>query len=184
MLSSRQDQVLVEECIRGNQEAWSALIDKYKNLIYSIPIKRGLSPENAADVFQSVCVSLVSELRRLREPSALAAWLIQTTSHKSLRITMEMRRYADGEPKQQYLAAPSPTPEELVREVEREQMVREAVAELSSECKLVVEALFYRTPPATYDDIAAALAIPKGSVGPTRMRCLDKVRRLLEERHF
>jgi hypothetical protein len=62
---------LVRECLAGNEAAWAALIDKYKNLIYSIPIKRGFSPEDAADLFQSVCLDLLSELQRLRDPEAL-----------------------------------------------------------------------------------------------------------------
>lgn len=185
MESSHQDQVLVQECLRGSEAAWSALIDKYKNLIYSIPIKRGLSADSAADVFQSVCLALVSELPRLREPRALAAWLIQTTSHRSLRWQLDGRRYVDAETEEEKPSDKSPKmPEELLRELEREQLVREAVAELSAECRRLVEVLFYQSPPATYDGAAAALDVPKGSIGPTRMRCLERLRRRLEEKGF
>ena len=59
---------LVRECCKGNQAAWSALIEKYKNLIFSVPIKFGLSREDAADIFQAVCLDLLTDLPRLREP--------------------------------------------------------------------------------------------------------------------
>src|SRR5271155_1959372 len=71
------DTRLVRECVRGSEEAWSALIDKYKNLIFSIPIKYGFSPDDATDVFQSVCLDLLTELPKLREPKALPKWIMQ-----------------------------------------------------------------------------------------------------------
>ena len=185
MESHRQDQILVQECLQGNQDAWSALIDKYKNLIFSIPVKRGFSSDGARDVFQAVCLALVSELPRLREPRALAAWLIQTTSHKCLRAEVEGRRYSKEDESGDAPEGESPkTPDELLRELESEQLVREAVSELSAECRRMLEAFFYQTPAASYTDVASALDIPKGSVGPTRNRCLEKLRQLLEGRGF
>lgn len=185
MESYRQDQALVKECLQGNEAAWSTLIDKYKNLIFSIPIKRGFSPDDAADIFQSVCLTLVSDLPRLREPRALAAWLMQTTSHRCFRWERLGRQYLGTDLEDEKLAERLPKmPDEVVRELEREQMVREAVAELPSECKRVVELLFYQVPAATYEDTATALQIPKGSIGPTRMRCLAKLKKLLEKKGF
>jgi DNA-directed RNA polymerase specialized sigma24 family protein len=63
-------------------------------------------------------------------------------------------------------------------------MVRDAMSELPADCKRLVELLFYRAPPPSYDDLALALEVPKGSIGPTRMRCLEKLRRLLEKNGF
>ena len=78
------DDQLIGRCLKGDQQAWSALIDKYKNLIYSIPVKLGMH-QDAGDIFQSVCVDLLSELPRLREHRALPKWLMQTCYHKCLR---------------------------------------------------------------------------------------------------
>ncbi len=115
----------MQECLHGNEEAWWALIDKYKNLIFSIPIKQGLSPDDAADIFQDVCLALLSELPRVREPRALPAWLIQTTSHKCFRWRHQNRRYAAVEVQVEKLSDESPKiPEELLSEIEREQLVR------------------------------------------------------------
>ena len=65
------DARLIRACLNGNEHAWSALIAKYKNLIYSIPMKYGASPEDAADIFQAVCLELFSELPRLRKPDCV-----------------------------------------------------------------------------------------------------------------
>ena len=72
---------LVRECLEGRQEAWSALIDRYKNLIYSIPIKYEFSPDEATDIFQSVCLEMLSELKNLRKPEALPKWIMQAISN-------------------------------------------------------------------------------------------------------
>jgi RNA polymerase sigma factor (sigma-70 family) len=185
MQTSPADHSLVRDCILGNENAWSLLIDRYRNLIFSIPIKLGMSPDDAADIFQGVCVALVQELPRLREPRALPAWLIQTTSHKCFRWKNESRRYTDGELKQETLADESvKLPDKLLEEFYREQIVRDAVSELPTECKRLIELLFYHVPPLNYDDLAAALKMPKGSIGPTRMRCLEKVRLLLVKKGF
>ena len=183
--TSGSDQTLVEACLRGKPEAWSALVDKYKNLIFSIPVKQGFSADDAADIFQTVCLSLVAALPRLREPRALPAWLIQTTAHKCLRWRTEGHRYVNTEFQEETLAAePSKLPDALIAELEREQKLRDAVAALSPDCRRLVDLLFYQVPPPSYDDLAAALGVPKGSIGPTRMRCLEKLRRVLEKKGF
>src|SRR5215472_2848217 len=76
------DEVLVRECLRGHEEAWSALVDKYRNLIFSIPIRCGICRQDASEIFQEVCLKLLSHLHELREPRTLAEWLIQLTFHE------------------------------------------------------------------------------------------------------
>ena len=91
------DERLIGRCLKGDQEAWSALIDKYKNLIYSIPIKLGMH-QDAGDIFQSVCVDLLSELPRLREHRALPKWLMQTCYHKCLHYQRAADRLVELAP--------------------------------------------------------------------------------------
>src|SRR5260370_38255603 len=86
------DTRLVKECIAGNEEAWSLLIDKYKALIYSIPIKYRLPPQEAADVFQSTCMELLERLSALREPRALPKWLMQGAHHQSFPLKRHQQR--------------------------------------------------------------------------------------------
>jgi RNA polymerase sigma factor (sigma-70 family) len=180
--SSSQDGLLVQECLKGSEEAWSALIDKYKNLIFSIPIKYGFSPDEAAEIFQAVCLGVLQELPQLREPRALAAWLIQVTSHKCFRWREQRNRYIETE-LQETLADEFPKmPEDLLREIEREQILREALAALSPDCKRLVELLFFENPPIPYEELSKTLGMAKGSIGATRKRCLEKLRRWLEKK--
>ena len=178
--SFEEDEWLVQECLLGNEKAWTSLISKYANLIFSIPLKRGFSQEDAADIFQSVCLTLLRELPTLRQPRALAAWLVRLTTHS---CTRQRRRYAAGDVDEQTKAA-AELPDELLQQLEREQMLRQAVSELEVECRQLVDLLFFTDPPVRYEAAATALGLATGSMGATRMRCLEKLRRSLEEKGF
>jgi RNA polymerase sigma factor (sigma-70 family) len=183
--SSWPDERLVHECNKGNQAAWSALIEKYKNLIFSIPIKFGLSREDAADVFQAVCVDLLVGLPRLREPKALPKWLMQTSFHQCLRWKKDKLPVDSSfDAKPELDAAGSDLPEDLLSQVQREQSVRDAIAALPLRCKQMVGMLFLEEPPRPYQDVAKQLNLATGSIGFIRGRCLKKLRRLLEDKGF
>src|SRR6266566_3872141 len=133
------DTLLVKECLAGSEEAWSLLIDKYKALIYSIPVKYGLSPQEAADVFQATCTELLVRLPELREPRALPKWLMQVAHHECYRLKRQSRR---------------------------------------------VELLFYEVPARPYAEVAKELGLAVGSIGFTRQRCIERLRRQLEDLGF
>jgi RNA polymerase sigma factor (sigma-70 family) len=180
------DERLVRECRKGNQIAWSALIEKYKNLIFSIPIKFGLPREDAADIFQAVCVDLLSSLPKLREPKALAKWLMQTSFHKCLRWKKDRLNLVDDP---EVLDGASSTgsddlPEAMLHQVQREQSVRRALAALPPRCGRMVSMLFFDDPPRPYEEVAKELGLASGSIGFIRGRCLKKMRQLLEEKGF
>ena len=179
---SQRDDYLVRECIKGNEDAWSTLIDKYKNLIFSIPVKYGFQTHDADEVFQEVCLALLTELPRLRKPQALAAWLIQATSHRCFHRKREQGRYVATEPDETFSSTPAA--EDILREVEREQMLRDALLELPPRCLDLVRMLFFQEPSIPYEQVAKNLNVAKGSIGFIRMRCLERLRRLLEKRGF
>ncbi len=175
------DAVLIEECRQGKEAAWSALIAKYKNLIFSIPVRYGFCEEDSADIFQAVCMDLLTELPSLREPNALAAWLIQVTRNKCFH-----RKRAQQRGKVQEIGDPdsyaSPEePEGLVLQVQQEQMLREALLALSPRCQRLVQMLFFEQPARPYQQVARDLELAEGSIGFIRRRCLDKLRNELEQ---
>jgi RNA polymerase sigma factor (sigma-70 family) len=177
--SSWSDERLVRACLDGNQEAWSALIERYKRLIYSIPVKWNLSGEDANDVFQSVCVDLYSELSRLREPRALPKWLIQTALHKCARLKQQQSRFVDQEITE-HLAPLAADADSILAEVEQEQILRDAVAGVPARCAEMIRMLFFESPARPYGEIAKKLGLAVGSIGFIRGRCLDKLRKQLE----
>jgi RNA polymerase sigma factor (sigma-70 family) len=169
------DTELVAACLRSDEAAWACLVDKYKRLIFSIPLRQGLDREDAADIFQAVCVDLVAELPRLRDPQALPKWLIQTTAHKCTRHQRRQQRWSpDTVPD---VAAPTDEiPETALCDVEQEQALRDAVISLPPRCRLIVDMLFFETPARPYREVAAQLGLATGSIGFMRSRCLERLR--------
>jgi RNA polymerase sigma factor (sigma-70 family) len=183
--SWEDDARVVRECLQGDERAWSQLLSKYKNLIFSIPIRYGFSQEEAADIFQSVCLDLVNQLRTLRETRALAGWLISITHNKCFHYMKDKRRYGEQEEDQPDPAIPDEEiPENILLEVQREQLLRTAVRALNVRCQRLVEMLFFESPPRPYEEIAKSFTLATGSVGFIRGRCLDKLRKKLEEMGF
>jgi RNA polymerase sigma factor (sigma-70 family) len=188
-LAHSSDEQVIGRCLKGDQEAWSALIDKYKNLIYSIPIKLGMY-QDAGDIFQSVCVDLLSELPRLREHRALPKWLMQTCYHKCLRYQRATDRLVELAPEGTDSDAASPAssaddlPEHLLMQFEQEQILRDAISELPEKCERMVRLLFFENPPRPYENIAEELGMATGSIGAIRGRCLAYLRKHLEKRGF
>jgi RNA polymerase sigma factor (sigma-70 family) len=183
--SANDDEVLVRECLNGNKSAWSALIQKYKGLIFSIPIKRGFSRDDANEIFQAVCLTLLKEIPNLREPKALPAWLIRSTSHQCLGWRRKHRHFADDPvDENQHAEDPDKLPDKVLQEVEREQTLRQVIREQSPECRRLIELLFFQTPPIPYAEAARLLGMATGSIGATRGRCLEKLRQALERRKF
>ena len=179
---ARNDRELVAACLSGDEQAWSELIDRYNRLIFSIPLKQGLSRDEAADIFQAVCLDLVAELPRLRDPQALPAWLIQTTLHKVSKWRRRNDRYVpdEGEHTDNAPAPEGDMPDALIREMQQTQALRDAVAGLSDRCQRMVQMLFFETPARPYKDVASALGVATGSIGFLRGRCLDRLRSVLE----
>jgi RNA polymerase sigma factor (sigma-70 family) len=185
--ASWPDDRLVGACIKGDQQAWSALLDKYKNLIYSIPIKLGMY-DDAADIFQAVCLDLLTDLPQLREPRALPKWLMQTCYHKCLRRRRTAEKYAcladDKSETQQFDVSQKPLPEEMLVQLEKEQIVRDAISALSPRCEGMIRMLFFDDPPRPYDEIAKEIGVATGSIGFIRGRCLGKLKQKLEKMGF
>jgi len=172
------DHDLMQGCILGREEDWNLLIEKYKKLIVSIPIRYGFSREESADIFQAVCFELIQSLPRLRVAEALPKWLIQVTSHKCYR----WKRESDRTLLQSDVGATAPEPSEPANleldlcEIEKQQILRETVAGLPSRCKELIRMLFYEEPNRPYREVAASLGLAVGTIGLLRQKCLDRLR--------
>jgi len=177
---------LVAQCLAGDERAWMALIDRYKSLIYAIPFRYGAQHQDAADIFQAVCIDLFNELPRLRDADALQGWLIRVTTNKCYhwkqRSTSRDSDYGDDHLEK--LTGSEPIPGDLLAEIEREQAVREAIASLPDRCREMIEMLFFEQPPVPYEEVARRLKLAKGSIGFIRGRCLKRLRNALEQKGF
>jgi RNA polymerase sigma factor (sigma-70 family) len=182
--SALSNEELVRDCLKGKDSAWSALIFRYKNLIFSIPIRYGFSEEDSAEIFQAVCMDLLAELPRLREPKALAGWLIQVTRNKCFHRKRETQRHFVQEIGDNELLGSEESADSLVSQFQQDQLLREAISELAPRCRRLVMMLFFETPARPYLQVARNLKLAPGSIGFIRRRCLDKLRERLEQMGF
>ncbi|MCC6537471.1 MAG: sigma-70 family RNA polymerase sigma factor [Bryobacterales bacterium] len=172
------DEAIVSGCLAGDQAAWDALIERYKALIYSFPFRYGLDAAEAADVFQDVCVIAYQELDTLREAKALRGWLARIAANECGRRRKARARLTGELPE---VADTAPETDQTVLEAEREQSVRDSVAQLGERCRNMVRMLFLDDPPRPYHDVARELGLAIGSIGFIRARCLRQLEKLLRE---
>jgi RNA polymerase sigma factor (sigma-70 family) len=170
---------LVTRARNGDRQAWDALVERHAPLIWTICRCYRLGGTDAEDVAQDVWLQLVRQLDNIRHPAAIAGWLATTTRRECYRALSAARRLqtpwqaldTETVPDQQ-----TPTAEQELLAAERHAALREALAQLAPRDQQLI-AILTADPPVPYTEISARLGIPVGSIGPTRRRCLDKLRR-------
>jgi RNA polymerase sigma factor (sigma-70 family) len=189
--TSDDDAALVARCSQGDAAAWTALVRRYQRLVYAVVLRAGLDEHAAADVFQTVFARLITHLPRLDQPDRLQAWIVTTTKREALRVRQLGRRMvsltpADDEPGDgllDALADDAPLAEDALSDLQQLDLLRAGLDRLDARCRDLLLLVFRdedeRLP---YDEVARRLGVPVGSVGPTRARCLDKLRRLVDPR--
>jgi RNA polymerase sigma factor (sigma-70 family) len=154
-------------------------VERYAPLIWSICRRRRLGDVDAEDIGQTVWLHLVNHLDQVREPAALAGWLATTTRRECVRV-LRLDQGAqqagfmldvDGLPDER-----GETAEQKLLTTERHAALREALAGLPPADQRLI-AMLTVDPPTPYAEISARLGIPVGSIGPTRARCLARLRR-------
>lgn len=170
---------LVIRARNGDKQAWDALVERYAPLIWSICRRHRLDDADADDVGQSVWLRLLDQLDRIRDPAALPGWLATTTRRECSQLLRTARRpHPAGYPPdiQNMPDEQGVTAEQQLLAAEAHAALREALSHLPPRDQQLIAALT-QDPPLSYAQISARLGIPIGSIGPSRRRCLDKIRR-------
>lgn len=168
---------LVRAAADGDQGAWNELVDRYNGLVWSVARSHRLSTPDASDVVQTTWLRLVEHLGGLQDPERVGAWLATTARREALRALRHSARQTPSEELPE-----TPTDEHLgaaMLEAERDQALWKAFGGLSERCQTLLRILV-ADPPPSYDEISGALDMPIGSIGPTRARCLERLRGLAE----
>ncbi len=181
------DARLVARCRQGDAGAWQTLVRRYERLVAAVARRAGLDDEGVADVFQTVFARLVEHLPTLRQPDRLQAWLVTTAKREAIALRARARREVsltpddDGSPGLlDTLADEGPLAEDALAELQMLDRLRASLARLDERCRELLSLVFRDDDDALpYDEIAQTLGVPRGSLGPTRARCLDKLRRLV-----
>jgi RNA polymerase sigma factor (sigma-70 family) len=167
---------LVARAVDGDKTAWENVVDRYAPLVWSICRRYELALSDAEDVAQSVWLRLVERLPLLREPAALPGWIVTTTSRECIRVLRLAQRYETSEtPTSDSVPDRSLSVDEQILAHERGTALREAFGQLPPRCQLLLSLLMH-DPPLPYEQISARMGIAIGSIGPSRGRCLDRLR--------
>ena len=182
---TKTDGDLVLACRHGEAWAWEEIVLRYQRLLFSVPRRAGLSSDQASDVLQEVFTTLFQKLDHLEKPDCLRAWLMTTAKHKTIHfIDRERRggrhRYIDDDNDPIFdVIDGSPLPDETLIALERDVEIELALSRLKQPCLRLLTMLYLDGGEYSYADIAGELAIPVGSIGPTRARCLEKLMKLI-----
>jgi len=180
---------LIDRCLHGDAKAWEQLVDRYARLVYSITNRYRLSAIEADDIFQDTYWALAQHLHEIQDPERLPAWLITTARRLIWRAVAKRRleqpveedeltesAYADLVEQ----SAPMPTLQELLDGWQRQEVLAQGLQWLGERCRQLLIMLFLDQAEPSYDEISERLGLPKGSIGPTRTRCLQQLRLALE----
>jgi RNA polymerase sigma factor (sigma-70 family) len=172
---------LLRRAADGDIQAWNQIVDQYSKLIWSITVRFKLGESDAADVVQTTWMRLIEYIDRIEKPDRIGSWLAATARNECLRNLAARKRVVLVQDDEEFDASDSHYPEvdEALLAAERAEIVQSALAHLPEQWQQLLE-LLMADPPIPYAEISDQLGLPIGSIGPTRGRCLAKLRVLLE----
>jgi RNA polymerase sigma factor (sigma-70 family) len=177
--------LLVDAASGGDSAAWRALVERFEGMVWAVARGHGLEPADAEEVCQTTWLRLTQHIGRLKDPDRIGGWLAVTARREALRVIAAGRRV---DPAADFLLIDERSPEQEVLDAEaaadrtqRLRQVWEAFQELPERCRALLRVLV-ASPPPSYTEVAATFEMAVGSIGPTRARCLDRLRSLLRAR--
>lgn len=176
-MSDENDDSLIHRCARGDERAWRSLVSRYAGLVYAIAREHGLPEDACDDVAQTVFAALAAAVGSLSDDRVIASWLRTATARECWRMVRIRKRTANSADPELHAAAPL-DPQRLA-DLEAHQRVRDALDDLGGRCRELLLLLFFGPADTAYDRVEHDLSMPRGSIGPTRRRCLAKLAEIL-----
>lgn len=180
------DRDLIRHCRQGSVGAWQRLLDNYERLVYSIPLRYGLSRDDAADVAQTTFTILIQNLDTLPEDSRLGPWLATVVRRHTWRLLERNRRETSSERLEETLHVQGAllfgkSNGDSIEHWELIEWLDSGLSKISDSCRELLLELYFQPGQPSYAEVAERLGIPLGSIGPTRARCLKRLKRVLDE---
>jgi len=176
------DRDLILGCKEGRARSWQRVLDRYERLVFSIPRSYGLSRADAADVSQITFTILIQSLDTLTEDSNLGGWLATVARRHTWRLMERSRRESTGREEDLAASAALLGGEKPSDRWEIIDWMEQGLSKVGDPCRKLLIALYFDERQPSYVEVAERLDMPVGSIGPTRARCLQRMRRALGER--
>jgi RNA polymerase sigma factor (sigma-70 family) len=166
---------LLAAALRGEQEAWDGLVARYGRLVWAVARGYDLPGSDASDLSQTVWLRLVENLDAIKEPERLGSWLATTARREAVRLLRRRNREIPDEHQEEQSDQGKDGPEETAVAADEHAQMRAALERLPERCRNLLRVIA-ASDEANYSEVAAALGMPVGSIGPTRSRCLERLR--------
>lgn len=166
---------LLSGALRGEQAAWDGLVARYGRLVWAVARGFELSASDASDLSQTVWLRLVEHLDSVKEPERLGSWLATTTRREGIRLLRRRNLEIPEEHQEEQSDQGEDGPEERALAADEHAQLRAALERLPERCRKLLRVMA-ASDETNYGDVAAALGMPVGSIGPTRARCLERLR--------
>ena len=178
------DRHLIQRCRQGSTGAWQMLLNRYERLVYSIPLRYGLSRDDAADIAQITFTILIQSMDSLSEDSRLGPWLVTVARRHTWRLLDRNRRERasarlEGANIAESAVLLGKSDADSIEHWELAEWLDMGLSKISESCRALLLALYFQPEQSSYAEVAARLDMPIGSIGPSRARCLKKLRQVL-----
>jgi RNA polymerase sigma factor (sigma-70 family) len=180
------DRDLIRRCRQGSRGAWQQLLNRYERLVYSIPLRYGLSRDDAADIAQITFTILIQSMDGLSEESRLGSWLVTVARRHTWRLLERNRResaseYLEGADVAENAVLLGKSDADSIEHWELSEWLDTGLSKIGERCRELLLALYFQPERSSYAEVAARLGMPIGSIGPSRARCLKRLRQVLGE---
>lgn len=178
------DRQLLQGCRQGDPQAWELLLDRYERLVYSIPLNYGLTVADAADIAQRTFTIFLRQMHDLDDDSNLAAWLATVARRRSWRLLEQSKRErvgSEADLSEKLFAIPDKRGERRLDRAEALEWLEQGLRRLDDRCRRLLLALYFSPEKPSYAEVAQQFDMAVGSVGPTRARCLERLKELLQD---
>lgn len=173
----RSSSRLAADCRSGVAAAWEEMLDRYERRVFAVAFGEGLSRDDAADVTQTTFEALLTQLDRIRDDDLIESWLVTVARRQAWRVRVErFRQFPD-----ESATAADDAQVDPISDRNTALWVFQGLAELDARCRNLLVALYFDPEQPSYAEVASRLGRPVGSIGPTRARCLDRLREILGE---
>lgn len=178
------DFALIQRCRKGEEAAWNEIYERYRRLLYHIPLRYGMGGDDAAEIVQRTLEIFIESLHVFHEESNIKSWLATVARRQAWRHAEHAKRegvLAEADLGESDLLLNAMGSVTLDENDELAEWLYGGLMGLSEKCRTLLLALYFERDDPSYDEISARLSIARGSIGPTRGRCLKKLKQILEE---
>ena len=180
------DRDLIRRCRQGSAGAWHQVLNRYERLVFSIPLRYGLSRDDAADVAQTTFTILIQNMDNLADDSRLGAWLATVARRHTWRFMKRNHRETASERLEdprliQSAALLGQHDADSIEHWELSDWLDAGLSQISERCRKLLLALYFQPEQSSYAELVEQMGMPLGSIGPTRARCLKRLKRILNE---